>query len=341
MQQLNENLVFVERTGQIASPLSEALEGLRATPRRFPPALLYDRAGSALFEKICDADEYYLARAETEILSSHASEIGRALGRRPAVVEFGSGSGVKTKMLLDAIPSLEAYIAIDIAKDQLLSSTRAIAASKPLSNVIAIHGDYNEPLSLPAELLSNAESYVALFFGSTIGNLDPQERSRFFKNTAGALGSKSKLLIGFDLIKPVDRLESAYNDSHGYTARFNLNALIRLNRELLADFVPEFFQHLAFFNRGKSRIEMHLRSVIDQEVHIYPSGARLPEKEETFHFGQGETIHTESSYKFTPDSFGVIAEEAGLRPITQWTDSKGQFALALLEISENAACLRA
>jgi L-histidine Nalpha-methyltransferase len=301
------------------SILREVIDGLSRRPKQLPPKLFYDRRGAELFTAICETQAYYPTRTENAILDHRALEIARAIGPHSAVIEFGAGEIQKIRRLLPALrPST--YAALDISRDQLLDAAANLAQDYSWLSVIAVIGDYQTELESELSLPAGARR-VVFFPGSTIGNFEPQDARAFLERARDLVGDTGGVLLGVDLCKPVERLELAYNDPEGYTAAFNLNLLTRLNRELGADFDRSGFAHEAFFNRSDSRVEMHLRSVRAQRVHI---GAH------EFAFAKGESIHTENSYKYTPEGFAGMARTAGFKASRLWSDPEYLFGVFFL-----------
>jgi dimethylhistidine N-methyltransferase len=307
---------------------SEVVAGLRANPKTLPCKYFYDTEGSRLFDRICKLEEYYPTRTEVGILESKSKEIARAIGEKTVVIELGSGSSTKTHILLDALGSPAGYIPIDISRDHLTDAAARIAGEFPGLPVWPVCADFNCELELPSHGLED-HPHLLFFPGSTIGNFDQTGREALLRRMAdicrGAArpDSAGQLLIGIDLIKDLDRLESAYNDRAGVTAAFNLNLLERINRELDADFNLEHFAHDARFNVDDSRIEMHLESLVEQVVQI--DGERIP-------IAAGERICTEHSYKFSIDGFAALAERSGWRLAESWTDPEDLFAVLLFQL---------
>ncbi|MCZ6721136.1 MAG: L-histidine N(alpha)-methyltransferase [Proteobacteria bacterium] len=301
----------------------DVLAGLSKPQKELPPKYFYDTPGAKLFEAICALDEYYLTRTELEIIRVAAPEIARLMGPNPLVIEFGSGSNRKIRALLERFGRLAAYISIDISKDHLLEASRDLAKSHPGLEVIAVCADYTTRLDLPEPKDPAAGRPLGLFFGSTIGNFTPLQAHRFLANGASELGSGGAMLVGVDLKKNKAVLEAAYNDRAGVTAAFNLNLLERINRELAADFDLARFRHHAFYDEERGRIEMHLMSLASQEVTIEGEG---------FVFAEGETIHTENSYKFGLEQFQEMARAAGFEPARVWSDPERLFSLHYLVV---------
>lgn len=303
--------------------MNEVIEGLSRERKRLSPRLFYDEKGSRLFERICELEEYYVTRAELGILEARAREIARELGPELAVFELGSGSGAKAGLLLQQLPRETCYCPIDVSLSALRRSAEELRLRLPGIRLLPILGDFGSCMEKLDQVLGTGDRRAVLFLGSTIGNLDPVDAVRLLRRVAAFLGedAEASLLIGFDLLKDAAVLERAYNDRQGITAAFNLNLLTRLNRELGADFDSAAFAHRAVFNPAHSRIEMHLESRRDQVVKI---GRR------EIRFREGETIHTESSYKYDAPSFERIAEAAGFRLARAWTDPQGYFSVNLL-----------
>ncbi|MDO9411966.1 MAG: L-histidine N(alpha)-methyltransferase [Pseudolabrys sp.] len=295
----------------------DVLKGLGARRKHLPPKYFYDAAGSQLFDRITDQAEYYPTRCEMHILQDNAAEIMRLVPAGAALVEFGSGSNKKARILLAAAPVLAAYVPVDISGEMLEREADALQLDFPRLNIQPVAADFTHEFELPEEAKA-APVRVGLFPGSTIGNFEPHEASSFLRNAAKILGPNSKLIIGADLIKPTDILNAAYNDAAGVTAKFNLNLLVRINRELGGTFDIKSFEHHAFFNRERHRIEMHLASLKRQKVKV--AG-------ECFDFRAGETIHTENSYKYSVESLGALARGVGWQPSAVWTDAKKYFSV--------------
>lgn len=311
-----------ERPGDAPRPLDaefarSVLEGLSETPKRLECKYLYDAAGSALFDRITEAPEYYPTRTELAILDAHLGEIAREIGPGAAVIEPGSGAGVKTRRLLAALDAPAAFAPVEISAAYLRDGVAALRAAFPELAITPIQGDFTTQDAMPEALTGRPR--LAFFPGSTIGNFAPEEASallaRFRRDWDADL-----LLIGFDLIKDAGRLTAAYDDAGGVTAAFNLNLLARINRELGAAFDLDAFAHEARWNAAEARIEMHLVSRRAQTVAV--SGR-------PFAFAEGESIHTENSYKFDAAGFDAIAAPAGWRAARAWSDPEGLFRLAL------------
>jgi dimethylhistidine N-methyltransferase len=297
--------------------LRDVLAGLRMTPKTLPCKYFYDARGSALFDRICQLDEYYLTRSELAIMDRFASEMGQQIGPGAMLIEYGSGSSVKTRYLLDALPDGVAYVPVDISGQHLQQTAGELARDYPRLEILPVCADFTQHFSLPAS--KRPATHAAVYFpGSTIGNFQPDAAAGLLCRIARLCGKDGGLLIGIDLKKEPALIEAAYNDSLGVTARFNLNLLCRINRELKADFDVGRFSHQARYNRELGRIEMYLASNAAQCVSI--AG-------QTFAFAAGETISTEYSHKYTVDEFAAIAAAAGLELHQKWTDDDGYFAV--------------
>ncbi len=302
----------------------EIREGLTDSPRRLPARFFYDARGARLFEEITRLDEYYLTDAEVEILGRRAARVAELVGRGVRMVEYGSGSGEKTWIVLGELEAPSAYVPVDVAREQLLSFARRVRERFPGLEVLPVAADYTRLDELPwPEAESGAT--LAFFPGSTVGNLEPPEAVAFLSRIADQTGRGEYLLIGADLVKNRRTLERAYNDARGVTAEFNLNILHHLNRLLGADFDPEGFRHRAIWNDERSRIEMHLVSLRDQVVALGD-----PDAEEV-EISRGEVVVTEHSYKYEIDSFHELVRRAGYRPVEYWTDTDDRFSVHLLQ----------
>jgi dimethylhistidine N-methyltransferase len=298
-----------------------------ALPQKtLPPKLFYDAVGAALFERICELDEYYLTRAELSILRERVGEIAAEMGPRAALVEYGSGAGVKERVLLDAMDAagtpFAAYVPLDISREQLVRVVGELSGAYPHVPVLPVCADYTAPLTIPD--LPQRARRVAFFPGSTIGNFHPTEAAAFLRRVRRVIGRDGALLLGVDRRKDPRVLHAAYDDRQGVTAAFNLNLLHRLNRELHADFDLAAFRHRAVWNDRASRVEMHLESLASQTVHV--AG-------EPFTFAPGETIWTESSYKYDRPRLDRLVAEGGFRVARLWTDEGARFWVALLVVA--------
>ncbi len=295
----------------------EILAGLRATPKTLSPKYLYDPEGSRLFDRICDLPEYYPTRTETAILEANAREIAGHIGSGAFLIEYGSGSSWKTRILLDQLPDC-AYAPIDISGEHLADSMRRLSEDYPLLEIWPVCADYMGLEAFPMEEEPPEGKRVLFFPGSTIGNLQPFEAVALLRRMRSVGGPHCELLLGVDLRKDKEVLENAYNDSQGVTAAFNLNLLRRLNREMDADFILDAFRHRAFFNEDASRIEMHLVSRRAQRFQV--AG-------EAFSLNAGESIHTENSYKYDLKGFCSLLKRAGFDSVKHWTDARGYFSV--------------
>jgi dimethylhistidine N-methyltransferase len=295
------------------------LTGLSMSPRAISPKYLYDARGSALFDEICHLPEYYLTRTETKILRRHAADIASRAGPGAALIEFGSGSSVKSRLLLDAMDSLALYSPIDISRQHLDQTAERLRRDYPAFRVEPLCADYMALDSLPATV--GQAPRLGFFPGSTIGNLEPDEAISFLRRARHLLGSDGALVLGADLRKDPKRLHDAYNDSAGVTAAFTLNLLRRINRELGGTFDLSGFEHDAFYNVEEGRIEIYLRSLVDQSARV--AGRR-------FDFAAAERIHAEYSYKFDPAGLEAMAAAGGFKVDTLWTDEERLFSVAYL-----------
>jgi dimethylhistidine N-methyltransferase len=300
---------------------ADVVRGLTATPKRIPAKYFYDDTGSLLFEKITETPEYYLTRAEMSILRARARDIAALVPDRAAVVEFGSGSNKKARLLLEAVGTLAAYVPVDISGEMLLQEADDLRRDFPQLKVLPVIADFTQGFVLPKEA-QGVPLRVGFFPGSTIGNFEPHAAAGFLAGAGKILGDGALMIIGADLVKPAKILNAAYNDAEGVTAAFNLNLLTRINRELGGTFDLAAFEHHAFFNREKSRVEMHLASVKSQKVKV--AG-------EVIAFRAGETIHTENSYKYSIESLGALARGADWQPVAAWTDADKLFSIQVFK----------
>ena len=301
---------------------TEVLAGLALPQKALPPKLFYDAAGAALFERICELDEYYLTRAELSILRARAGEIAALVGPGAALVEYGSGAGMKVRLLLDAMHAPAAYVPLDISREQLARVVTQLSGDYPHVPILPVCADYTQPLTVPD--LPQRARRVAFFPGSSIGNFHPTEAAVFLRRVRRVIGKDGALLLGVDRHKQESVLHAAYDDREGVTAAFNLNALARLNHDFGADFDLAAFQHRAIWDAGVGRIEMHLESRTAQTAHL--AGER-------FFMAQGETIWTESSYKYDRRRLDQLVTEGGFRVERRWTDEREQFWLAFLVVT--------
>ena len=307
---------------ELGSFREEVLCGLRKPQKELPSKFFYDARGSQLFEQICALDEYYLTRTELGIMREHAREMVEVLGPQCLLVEYGSGNSTKTRLLLDHLRQPAAYVPIDISKEHLIQAATALAAAYPDLEVLPVCADYTTDFELPVPT-APAMRRVVYYPGSTIGNFDREPARRFLRHIAGVCGPGGGLLIGVDLRKDPGKLHHAYNDWEGVTAAFNLNLLARINRELGADFQPDRFRHYAFYNPREGRVEMHLVSLAKQTVHVGDAA---------FSFAIGESIWTESSYKYHLDEFADMAGAVGFAVAQVWTDPQELFSVQYLTV---------
>ena len=309
-----------DRSPDLESFREDVLQGLAQPQKALPCKYLYDDRGSQLFEQICELEEYYPTRTELGIMEAHGAEMARRLGRACMLIEYGCGSSLKTRRLLERMRDPVACVLIDISQEALAPSARKLARAFPDLEVLPIRADYTRPVDLPRPRREPARR-VVYYPGSTIGNFRPAAAQQFLSRMRQVAGPGGGVLIGVDLKKDVGVLERAYDDRQGVTAAFNLNLLARINAELDADFPLAAFRHRAFFNQSASRIEMHLEARRDLEVRIDGAAIR---------FRAGETIHTEDSYKYDLDQFAALAEQAGLTVRQVWTDPNQLFSVQFL-----------
>ncbi|WP_236994080.1 L-histidine N(alpha)-methyltransferase [Candidatus Methylomicrobium oryzae] len=297
---------------------AEILAGLSGRQKTIAPKFFYDAQGSQLFDRICELPEYYLTRTETGLLERYGDQIADAVGPDAVLFELGSGSSRKIRLLLDALRPAS-YVPIDISKHHLRVAANALSSDYPWLEIHAVCADYAGALHLPSGL--EGQRRIVFFPGSSIGNLTPEEAAALLKRIARLVGDGGGLLIGVDLVKDIDVLEAAYNDRQKVTEAFNKNLLVRINRELAADFRIDRFDHLAFYNPELDRIEMHLASPEAQSVRVADRAIRM---------AAGETIHTENSHKYSIASFHRLALRAGFRPGKVWIDPEGLFSIHYL-----------
>ncbi|WP_022835353.1 L-histidine N(alpha)-methyltransferase [Salisaeta longa] len=297
----------------------DVLNGLQQSPKDIPSKYLYDRRGSQLFDEICTLDAYYPTRTERAIMQTHGSAMTDAVGAGVQLVEYGSGSSLKTRELLDRLDGPAQYVPVDISKEHLLEAAAAIAEDYPHIPVRPVCADYTAPFPLPEA--PAAQRTVVYFPGSTIGNFLPAEAQAFLEHIAAVIAPSGGLLVGVDLRKDPAVLRRAYNDPEGVTAAFNKNLLRRINRELEGTFALDQFRHDAPWIADKSRIEMHLVSTMAQTATV--AG-------QSFSFAEGEVIRTEYSHKYTLDAFAQRAQRAGLAVRDVWTDARDWFSVQYL-----------
>ena len=308
----------------VGTLLEESVAGLRANPPRLPCKYFYDAEGAKLFEQICELPEYYPTRTEIGILQKHLPDMARLIGANARIVEYGSGAGTKIRLLLNALQDAVAYTPIDISREQLTAAADQLQSDFPQLEIQPVCADYSSALTLPSPQRAFART-VVFFPGSTIGNFPPNEAVALLKRFArlAAQGEQAGgLLIGVDVKKSRERVEAAYNDSRGITADFNLNILKRLNREAGANFELAHWQHRAFWNEHSGAIEMHLVSNTEQEVRI---------NGDCFKFAEGDSVHTENSFKYSPEEFSALAAQAGFVRSGLWQDEEQLFSVQYYE----------
>lgn len=317
-------LVATRPVHAVAAFRRDVLAGLSDPSKHIPCKYLYDKPGSLLFDKICELPEYYPTRTERAILTRHAGSISEQIGPRVALVEYGSGSSVKSRLLLDALAGPVAYVPVDISLRHLEASATRIARAYPAIDVLPVCADFTQPFGLPD--FPREPSHAAVFFpGSTIGNFEPDAARRLLRQIARLVGNGGGLVIGFDLQKDPRVIEAAYNDRQGVTAAFNLNLLHRINRELDGGFDADRFEHHAVYEDRAGRVSISLVSKVRQSVSI---------GDDAFRFEAGEAIHTEYSHKYTLPQFQAMAASAGMGVHRVWTDPKQWFAVAHCVVEE-------
>ena len=301
---------------------ADVLDGLtRPDQKVLFPKYLYDTAGSHLFDRICGLPEYYPTRTEMAILRERLPAIREAVADADTLVEIGSGSTAKIRLMLDGLDRLRRYVPVDISRGHLVESARSLAVDHPDLEVLPVCADFTRLDTVPRDLLRGRP--MAFFPGSTIGNFEPGDAVQLLAACAAFIGTGARLVIGADLVKDREVLRRAYDDSLGVTAAFNRNLLARIQRELGGDLDPDAFAHEARWNAARSRIEMHL--VATRPVTAQVAGQRIT-------VAEGESIHTESSHKFTLRGFQDLAAEGGFRPVDCWTDPEDLFSVHLLEV---------
>lgn len=300
--------------------LADGLRGLSGSPKWIPSKHLYDKRGSELFDQICQLDEYYVTRCEMEIMHRHAGEMAAALGSPVRLVEFGSGSSVKTRLLLDHLCDRSIYLPVDVSAEHLAESAAQLRLEYPDIEVRPIQADFSCDFSLPSDAPGVR---VAVYFpGSTIGNFEHHTAKRLLRRIRMLCGLGGELLIGIDLRKDPQVTQAAYDDAQGVTAEFTYNLLLRMNRELAADFNRDAFSYRAVYDEDAGRIEASLVSKREQTVSL--AG-------QVFHLEHGEAIRTEYSHKYTLAQFDSLAASAGFERSRTWTDEKDWFAVLLLK----------
>jgi L-histidine Nalpha-methyltransferase len=299
--------------------MADVIEGLSAEQKTLKPKYFYDVQGSALFEQITELAEYYPTRTELAILRERAGEIVQHIPTWATLVEFGSGSSTKTRTLLRAATKLAAYVPVDISATFLAQEAKRLKVEFPALAVLPVAADFTQEFDLPKP--TRTRPRAGYFSGSTIGNFERDEAEAFLRHAGRILGPGAAMIVGVDRVKEAGVLHAAYNDAAGVTAAFNLNLLTRINRELGADFDLAGFAHRAVYVEDKERIEMHLVSTRRQAVHLGGT---------TILFAPGETIHTESSHKYSVDGFRALAHRAGWNPVGHWTDARDYFSVHAL-----------
>lgn len=319
-----QNVKFDNQYSQQGDSREELLEGLKRTPKTIDPKFFYDAKGSALFDQITQLPEYYPTRTEITILQQYSNEIANYCGRQCVLIEPGSGSSEKVRLLLDTLRP-KVYVPLDISADFLYESALRLGLEFPWLQIHAICADFANDLTLTAKLPPGKR--VVFYPGSTIGNMEPREASLFLSRLRNWIDVDGGALIGVDLHKSTQCLNAAYNDSKGITADFNLNVLDHINPLLEAQFDRNNFSHRAFYNTEKQRIEMHLVSKQNQRIHCNGS---------VINFAKGETIHTENSYKYTLEGFSRIAADAGMLVRQSWLDDEQLFSVHYLEPADSS-----
>jgi L-histidine Nalpha-methyltransferase len=298
---------------------ADVIAGLSARPKTLLPKYFYDSLGSQLFEQITVLPEYYPTRTELRILRDNAGALARLVPKDAALIEFGAGSAIKAKILLNAAPQIGAYVPVDISAEFLADEARRLERDIPRIGVHPVAADFTAAFDLPGAIATRPR--VGFFPGSTIGNFEPPQATAFLRQAGAILGPDATFVVGADRVKDEAVLHAAYNDAAGVTAQFNLNLLTRINRELGGDFHVTSFEHTARYNRDLARIEMHLESSKRQVARV---------RDFAFSFDAGETIHTESSHKFTIESFSALAGNAGWTVSDVLSDERGYFSVYVL-----------
>jgi dimethylhistidine N-methyltransferase len=298
----------------------DVVTGLRRAQKSLPCKYLYDQRGARLFDDICQTPEYYPTRTEIAILKTYGDEIADLIGPHAQIVEFGSGSGIKTRLLLRSVKNAAAYVGVDISRTCLDDTTTELECTFPELEIKSLWADFTQPFTIPR--CAGAKRRIGFFPGSTIGNFAPTEAQDFLHNAARTLGHGGALLVGVDLKKEKRVLEAAYNDAAGVTAAFNLNLLDRINRTLNGTFDTSGFAHNAHYNAVAGRIEMHLYSLAFQSARV---GSQM------FSFSAGESIHTENAYKYSIGEFQALAESCGFSAVKCWTDESALFSVHFLQ----------
>jgi len=314
-----ERIYYYEQHKIVDNFAQEIHSGLSQTPKRLSPKHFYDQKGSELFDQICQLEEYYPTRTEIALLTEHANDFSQLMGEQSILFELGSGSSLKIRILLEALKPSR-YVPMDISKEHLIASSNQLAKDYPWLEVHANRVDYSQPWEVPD---FGPGRYNAFFPGSSIGNFEPQAAVKLLQQIAQLVGRQGGLLIGVDLKKDKQRLEAAYNDKKGVTAAFNLNLLHHINSRIDSDLDATNFSHTAIYNEPLGRIEMHLVSQCSQSFRI---------GEHCYRMQKGETIHTESSYKYAVEEFHQLAKLAGFYPEKVWTDTEQLFSIHYLKV---------
>lgn len=299
---------------------NDVLQGLKKQPKELSPVWFYDELGSFLFDNICELPEYYITRTELRIMHDHAAEMAQHIGPNAALIELGSGTSLKTRLLLNRLEEPLAYVPVDISREHLFTAAGALAKDYPNLHIVPVCADFTQNFGLP-QFIQSAQRRVVYFPGSTLGNFDRSQARALLARMRDLIGASGAVLIGIDLRKDPRILERAYADAAGVTAEFNINALRHVNRELGADFDLDAFEHLAVWVEDESRIEMHLVSKRDQLVHLGGETVRIQ---------RGEHLRTEYCHKYTLDSFSELAASAGLAVERVWMDADKLFSVQLL-----------
>jgi dimethylhistidine N-methyltransferase len=309
-----------DQTPERREELQQLRHGLAQPEKWVSSMYFYDEAGARLFDRITELPEYYLTRAELAIMHRHAAEMAAEIGSGAMIIEPGSGAGEKVRLLLRALEEPVAYVPVEIARGHLEASAQALAREFPDLEVFPVWADFTRSIEIP-EPRRPASRRAVYFPGSTLGNFEPEVAAALLRNFSGMVGPGGAALIGVDLAKDAKTIEAAYNDAEGVTADFNLNMLRNLNRRFGADFDLGGFEHLAFYDEREARVEMHLKSLRAQTVQV--AGERVE-------FAPGETLWTESSYKYTDERFATLAEAGGFRLTRTWKDEEGMFSVRYL-----------
>ncbi|MDP6574438.1 MAG: L-histidine N(alpha)-methyltransferase [Rhodospirillales bacterium] len=318
---------FDDLAPELADFRADVLRGLGEEPKNIPCKYFYDERGSDLFQEICGLPEYYPTRTETALLRDLAPQLGALAGPGCFLIEYGTGSSEKMRIVLDALDDPAAYAAVDISREHLLEATTALAEDRPGLAVHAVCADFTQPFEVPDVGTGGPGRRIAFFPGSSLGNFTPEDSVAFLATAARVVGPGGAMLIGIDLKKDEKILNAAYDDVQGVTAAFNVNLLARVNNELGGTFELGAFRHHAFYDAREGRIEMHLVSTRAQTAEV--AGR-------TFAFAEGETIHTENSYKYGVDEFRDLARRAGFTPVKAWTDARDLFSVHYLSVADQA-----